>query len=59
MRANGFTFAVRIGREIDFFYGFGSLLQLGNELLLALDDFIMWFETVRDIDREVLFLGDP
>src|ERR1035438_2948226 len=36
--ADGFAFAVRIGREIDFIHILGGGFQFGDELLLALDN---------------------
>jgi hypothetical protein len=53
--ADGLAFAVRVGREINVFDTFGGSLELADELLLALDDFVARFETVLDIYRQVLF----
>ena len=52
--ADGFAFAVRVGREVDFFHFLGGLFQLGDELLLAFDDFVMRFKAVIDIDCQIL-----
>ena len=53
MKADGFAFAIRIGREVDFIHLFGGGFQLTDELLLAFDDFVTRFKIVIDIDREI------
>jgi len=48
------AFPVRVSREINVFHLLGGLFELGDELLLAFDDFVPRFETVFDIDCQVL-----
>ena len=55
--ADGFAFAIRIGREVDCVHLLGGGLQLRDELLLAFDDFVVGFEIMIDIDREIV-LGE-
>ncbi len=54
MGGDGFAFAVRIGRKIDGVGGAGQLLEVGDDLFLAGDDFIDGGEIVIDIDAETL-----
>src|SRR4029078_4323362 len=49
---DGFAFAVRVGRQIDVVRGQGQLLQLGENLLLAGDDYVFRLEFVVDIDAQ-------
>ena len=50
---NGLPFAIRIGCEIDFFYIPRGLLELGQKLLLAVDNLIVRFKAILDIDRQI------
>ena len=54
MGGDGFAFAVRIGRQIDGVGAAGQLLQLGDHLLLAGNDFVLGGEIIVDIDAETL-----
>ena len=51
---DGFSFAVFIGRQPDGFR-FGQLREFVDHLLLVARDFVDRFESLRDIDAEVLF----
>ena len=55
---DGFSFAVFIGRQPDGFR-FGQLGQFVHHLLLVARDFVDRFESLRDIDAEVLFRKVP
>ena len=52
--ADGFAFAVGIGREVDGVNALGGLLEFGDQLLFAFDDFIAGCEVVIDVDRQIL-----
>ena len=54
VKADGFAFAVRIGRQVDRVHAGGSLPELGNQLLLALDDLVGWLEAVVHVHRQFL-----
>ena len=52
MPGNGFSFAVRVRREIDFVCGLGFLFQLFDERSLAADVDVFCFEVIVDVDAE-------
>ena len=52
MPGNGLPFAVRVGREIDFFGGLGFFFDLFDEVALAADVDVMRLKTVLNIHAE-------
>ena len=55
MPRDGLTFAVRVGREIDFLDGLGGLFQLCEIFPPAFGLFILWSEIMFDIHAERAF----
>ena len=53
MPGDGFPFAVRVGCEIDVVAGLGGLLQVGDDLLLALDGLVVGFKVVVEVDADL------
>ena len=52
MGGNGFSFAIRVGREVDGVHAQGQLLQPGDNFLFAGNDNVFGLEVVLDIDPE-------
>ena len=52
MPRNGFSFAVRVGCEIDEIALFGSRLDFLDKLFLALDDLVLGLEIVLDVHTQ-------
>ena len=52
--ADGFAFAVGIGRQVDLVHLLRRVLQLLDQLLLALDHFVLGLEAILHIDRQIL-----
>jgi hypothetical protein len=55
VKANGFALAVGVSREVDFFHFARGCLEFGDEFLFAFDNFVVRFEAVFDIHREIVF----
>ena len=53
--ADGFAFAVGVGRQIHILHFPGSLFELGDQLFLAFDDFVARLETVLHVDCQIPF----
>lgn len=54
MPGDGLPFAVGVGRKIDVIAFFSLLLQLGNQLFLALDDLVFWLEIIFDVHAQAV-----
>jgi len=50
---DGLALAIRIGGEIDVFFVFRGLLELLDDLALAVDDGVLGLEVVLDVDAEL------
>ena len=54
MPGDGLAFAIGVGREQDVVGLLGRGLELGEDLLLALDDLVGLREVVLDVDAHLL-----